>query len=376
MDGSPVSEDPTSAPDQAAEARLDPFQNHLAEKAPTPWLTLGIIGANIAVFLAMLLGGVSLFQPDVPSLLHWGANQGALTTSGQWWRLFTCTFLHIGLIHILFNMAVLWGIGRFMERLLGRAGFATLYVLSGIAGSIASMWWNPYITSAGASGAIFGLYGGLIGYLLAGARDVPPDVARKLRKDALVFLGYNLVWGLTQRGLDMAGHLGGLAGGLACGAVMARCLHARGSEARLRIALQVLVAGLALLALAAVSRPRVVNLQQELAHFTETETQVRTRYNAALERAKAGALADADFARLIETDVLPPWHSARLQLKSLRGLPEAQANLVSRLDRYAETRERAWAAFAEALLHEDMQGVQRANALHADAEAQLKALGN
>lgn len=371
MEGNSVPEAPAGVQDHVQ----DRVQDHLAVKAPRAWLTLGIIGANVLIFLAMLLSGVSVFQPEVASLLKWGANQGLLTTSGQWWRLFTCMFLHIGIIHILFNMAVLWGIGQFMERLLGRAGYASLYVLAGLAGSIASMWWNPYITSAGASGAIFGLYGGLIGYLLGGARDVPPEVARKLRKDALVFLGYNLIWGLTQRGLDMAGHLGGLVGGLTCGAVMARRLRTAGPETRSRIAIQVLAAGLAVLAVAAIARPKVVDLQQELARFTQTETQVRTTYNAALEKAKAGALADADFAHLIDTELLPAWHSARLQLEGLRGLPEAQTHLVSRIDRYAETRERAWTTFAEALRRHDMQGVQRANALHAEAETQLKELG-
>ena len=356
-------------------ARLTQFQNQLAAKAPVPWLTFGIIGANFAIFLAMWLSGVPILEPDIPSLLKWGANLGSLTTSGQWWRLFTCTFLHIGIIHILFNMFVLWDIGSFMERLLGRAGMASLYVLTGLAGSIASMWWNPYIVSAGASGAIFGLYGGLIGYLLAGSQDIPRDVANKLKKNALIFLGYNLLWGLTHRGLDMAGHLGGLIGGLTCGFAMARSLKAEGPEARSRMTVQILISGLAILGLAAAVRPKTVDLQQELARFSESETRVQASYSAALQKAKAGTLTDADFARLVEADVIGPWHSARLRLEELHGLPTAQTQLLSRVERYAETRERAWTVLAQALRQQDLSGIQKANDLHAEAEAQLKTIG-
>jgi rhomboid protease GluP len=358
-----------------SQARLSQFQDQLAAKGPTPWLTLAIIGANFAIYGIMLLTGVPVLEPSVPSLLQWGANLGSMTTSGQWWRLFTCTFLHIGLIHILFNMFVLWDIGRFMERLIGHPGFAVVYLLSGLAGSVASMWWNPYIVSAGASGAIFGLYGCLIGYLLAGSREIPADVANKLRKNALIFLGYNLIWGLAHRGTDVAGHLGGLVGGLACGFALAKCLRAEGTNARSRINLQVLSAGLAILALAAASRPKTVDLQQEIARFTDTETRVQATYNQALQKARSGALSDQEFARLVEADVIGLWHVARRRLGALHGLPEAQTLVLTRVERYAATRERAWVVFAEALRHQDLREVRQANALHAEAEGQLKNLG-
>ena len=359
---------------EGAEARLTQFQDQLAAKAPFPALTIGILCANVAIYLAMLLAGVHFLKPEVPDLLTWGANLGSATTSGQWWRLFTCTFLHIGLIHILFNMYVLWDIGRFVERLLGSLGFAVVYLLAGLAGSVASMWWNPYVVSAGASGAIFGLYGCLIGYLLAGARDIPGDVARNLKKNALVFLGYNLVWGLTQPELDMAGHLGGLAAGLACGFVMAKRLPAHALEARARINLQVLAIGFAILALAAALRPKTVDLQQELRRFSDMESRVQASYGQVLEKARSQALSDADFADLIDAEVIHPWHSARLRLEGIHGVPDGQARLLSRIGRYAETRERAWARLAEALRLREPDGIQQANALHADADRQAKSL--
>jgi len=365
--------DPNQDPD-GSQARLAQFQDQLAAKAPFPVLTIGIICANAAIYLAMLLTGVHFLEPGVADLLTWGANLGSATTAGQWWRLFTCTFLHIGLIHILFNMYVLWDIGRFMERLLGAAGFAAVYLLAGLAGSIASMWWNPHIVSAGASGAIFGLYGCLLGYLLAGTRDIPEDVARNLKKNALMFLGYNLLWGLTHRGLDMAGHLGGLLGGLACGFVVAKRLQAHGLEARPRIHAQVLAFGLAILAMAAALRPKTVDLQQELRRFSDMESRVQASYNQGLQRARSNALSDSDFAILIDAEVIQPWHSARIRLEGIHGVPEDQAQLVSRIARYADIREQAWAKLAEALRRRDLDGIQQANAMHAEADRQAKSL--
>jgi rhomboid protease GluP len=114
----------------------------------------------------------------VGSLIAWGANYGPDTiTNGQWWRLLTSMFLHIGIVHLAFNMIVLLQIGPFVERLVGNVGFLIVYFVSGFAGNVTSLVWNPYTVSAGASGAIFGLYGLLLGFLLMSRRDsIPTDV--------------------------------------------------------------------------------------------------------------------------------------------------------------------------------------------------------
>ena len=106
-------------------------------------------------------------QMQVATVLEWGANFGPKTMDGQWWRLFTSMFLHFGIIHIGFNMWVLWNVGRLVERLVGNFGFALLYVVSGLLGSVASLAWNPTTISAGASGAVFGVVGALIGFYRA-----------------------------------------------------------------------------------------------------------------------------------------------------------------------------------------------------------------
>jgi rhomboid protease GluP len=181
-----------------------------------------LLGLNVAIFGLMLVGGVHPMTPEIDSLVRWGANYGPKTTNGEWWRMFTAMFLHIGVLHLLFNMLALWTVGGFMERVLGASGFIVLYLLSGLLGSVTSVAWNPFVVSAGASGAIFGLFGGLLGFLVRHRDAMSHPFLAALRTNTLAFLGYNLLFGFIQEGIDMAAHLGGLAGGFLCGLVLAQ----------------------------------------------------------------------------------------------------------------------------------------------------------
>src|SRR5215468_8843832 len=187
---------------------------------PNVSVTSVLLVLNVAIFGLMLVWGLDPMQPAIDSLIQWGANYGPKTTQGEWWRLFTCMFLHIGVLHLLFNMIALWNVGGFMERWLGGTSFLVLYLLSGLLGSVASVAWNPFVVSAGASGAIFGLYGGLLGFLVQHRDSTSQAFLAPLRNNALAFVGYNLLFGAVQEGIDMAAHLGGLVGGLVCGFVL------------------------------------------------------------------------------------------------------------------------------------------------------------
>jgi rhomboid protease GluP len=106
------------------------------------WLqcvTVVLIALNVLVFVVMVLQGVSVVSPTADSVLKWGADYGPLTLRGQWWRMVVSTFLHFGIIHLLFNMFVLFNIGLFMESLAGRVAFLVLYLVCGLGGSAASL---------------------------------------------------------------------------------------------------------------------------------------------------------------------------------------------------------------------------------------------
>jgi len=155
-------------------------------------------------------------------LWHWGANYGPFTIGGQWWRLLTCVFVHIGIIHIAFNMWCLWNLGKLAESVYGHWTFAAVYLITGIAASVTSLAWNPAGTSAGASGAIFGIAGALVASFYLGEFSMPKAAVSGLLRSVLVFVGYNLVFGAMSGHTDNAAHVGGLVSGLILGALIAK----------------------------------------------------------------------------------------------------------------------------------------------------------
>src|ERR1700686_729900 len=193
-------------------------------------LTQILLGANVMAFLAMVLAsGPSLDFPG-QVMVHFGANFGPFTLSGQWWRLLTYMFLHGGLFHIAINMWCLWDLGALCESLYGRWTFAAIYLTTGIAGGLASVGWNPGVLSVGASGAIFGLAGALIASFYLGEFSMPQFASRGTLTSLAFFmvfslvggLGYNALFGGTRPGIDNACHVGGLVSGLILGTLIAR----------------------------------------------------------------------------------------------------------------------------------------------------------
>jgi rhomboid protease GluP len=202
--------------------RASDFVRLLYELTPRTYVTPILIGINAVVFVMMLIFGVSPISPTTADLLRWGADFGPLTIGGEWWRLVTSMFLHIGLIHIGFNMWVLYAAGPLVERMVGNVGFLLMYLVAGLCGGLASLSWNPLIVSAGASGAIFGIYGCLLGLVVRGKGSIPPQILVQLRSSGMGFLFYNLIFGMAIPNIDMAAHLGGLAGGFFCGLVLSQ----------------------------------------------------------------------------------------------------------------------------------------------------------
>jgi len=185
-------------------------------------LTQVIFGANVMVFIAMVIAsGPSLDFTGVV-MDRFGANFGPYTLSGQWWRLLTYMFLHNDLMHIGFNMWCLWDLGALCESLYGRWTFGTIYILTGIAGGLASVAWNPLVLSVGASGAIFGLAGALIASFYLGEFSLPKVAIQGTLRSLLIFVGFNVFFGSLFPGIDNACHAGGLISGLILGALIAR----------------------------------------------------------------------------------------------------------------------------------------------------------
>lgn len=175
-----------------------------------------ILGINVLVFVLMAASGVNPMMPDANDLIKWGANKFSLTTGGEPWRLFTSMFLHFGIIHLAVNMYALFSLGRMIEPFIGKWRFLFLYLFAGLGGSAVSLWWhaNDLSASAGASGAIFGLFGLFAAILTTNLID------QSVRKDLLKSMGQaivlNLMIGIFGR-IDNAAHIGGLLTGAAGG---------------------------------------------------------------------------------------------------------------------------------------------------------------
>ena len=201
-----------------------------------------IFGINIAVFIGMTLSGASPLGPSGQTLLDWGANFGPYTLGTQPWRLLTSVFVHIGFLHLAFNLWCLWSLGEMAETLYGHTTFACIYLLCGVSGSLASLWWHSYPTlSAGASGAIFGLAGAVIASMKLGAvRSV--GFCPRTMQSLVAFVGYNVAFGLISGTIDNAAHFGGLVAGVVLGGLMAKIAPER--RAAPRLVILVLVAAL------------------------------------------------------------------------------------------------------------------------------------
>ena len=172
-----------------------------------PVVTYALIIVNILVFVAMYIFGKG--SEDALTLLRFGANYPILVRAGDYYRLITSAFLHIGLLHLIFNNYALYVIGSQLESFLGKAKFLVIYLVSAICGSLMSMLFSDGI-SAGASGAIFGLLGSLLyfGY------NYRVYLGTVLKSQIIPLIILNLVIGFVTPGIDNAAHIGGLLGGL------------------------------------------------------------------------------------------------------------------------------------------------------------------
>jgi rhomboid protease GluP len=171
------------------------------------------------MFVVELVKGAGFDSLPIPLAIQLGADYGPLTITGQWWRILTSMFLHFGIIHIASNMYCLLILGSLAERLMGRAAYLVLYFGAGLAGSLLSLAVHPQIVSAGASGGVFGVAGGLVTYLWLEKAPLDYASARGQLQRLGVFIGINVIYSL-QAGVDMMAHVGGLVAGLAIGAAL------------------------------------------------------------------------------------------------------------------------------------------------------------
>ena len=181
------------------------------EDGPIPWGCWAIFVTCAAMFAWETAAGGS---QKIDVLMRFGANIGSYTLQGEWWRLWGSTFLHIGLLHLAVNMYSLRVVGPTLEEALGTPAFLAVYAVAGLTGSLASAWFHQQspVISAGASGALFGLFGAVAWLVYARRNRIAPEDRARVIRSMLAPIVINLVIG-AGAGFDNAAHMGGLVGG-------------------------------------------------------------------------------------------------------------------------------------------------------------------
>jgi len=354
--------------DPSTEAFLD----LLYARVPEVRFTQALVLVNVLVFVLMAWHAGALWRIPGATLADFGGNYAVQTRHGEYWRLLTSLFLHGGLLHITLNMIALYQAGALAERLFGLRRFVLLYFLCGLVASVASVWWRPNGLSVGASGAIFGVFGGLLTSVLVTRHVLPEDLYRRLRRALLMFIGYSLAAGFLIPGIDNAAHVGGLVTGLVLGAALA-FPPGREDVAVGRIALglvsSVAIAAGLWLALPVLEPHRVDDtaFDSMTVHLAQREEQLVNRYNLLMDALRHGRITDAKAIEFLEQEMIPAW-------KQLEGEVAASGQgdwRTASLLKYLAKRRDALQVLVIALRTHEPRWLNLANALQAKADEYL-----
>jgi len=347
------------------------FQTTLRENTPHTPVTFFLAAANVAVFVGMLISGAHWLVPNMEDLLRWGSNYGPLTVSQERWRLLTCGFVHIGLVHLALNVWVLLSVCRLVERLYGNGFFALIYLVSGLIGSLTSLCWNQETVSTGASAAIFGSYGALFACLPRRQTRLPKEALLSIRDSTIAYAGYSLFYAVVQSGRDNPAHMGGLCAGLVLGVVLWRPLT---GEERKALARRRLAAGLGVSALMLCSLPffissYVEDYRRAIRWYVQREQGALALLGDLVRESAAGSTPDAETAKRLKEECLPLWDAIVEDVEELRTAEgSADKKRYQLLAYLARLRRRAVQRRIAGLRASDQQQIRAADALQHRAD--------
>jgi membrane associated rhomboid family serine protease len=365
-------------------ADLAPFRAMLRARTKYLLLTPVLVAITVGLFVAMIVGPGALTAPE--TLIAWGANFGPRTTNGGWWRLLTSTFIHVSFLRMVVEVIVLAQIGMFLERLVGRALLATVFVSAGLLAGLINVSAYPMAVSGGTSGAIFGLYGLLLASIARSIRFRPAvEVAEsiglhsladesQLADDSHLMEGADqqssqeidpqplvvprsaLMWlipatvlflisALSNSGFVFKANGVGLVLGFAAGLVLTAGITEHLPDIR-RVGIAAAVAAVALIAYAVPLRG-IADVRGDISRIIALEDQTAGTYQSALEQVNRGKMTADALAQLIEQKIVPQLESADTHLRSIRGVPPEHQPLVANADEYLKLRAASWRLYAQ-----------------------------
>jgi membrane associated rhomboid family serine protease len=361
-----------------------PYLDALQARTPYPIVTFAVAGMSVMTFVFMLFGG-GLADPE--TLVKWGASYGPRTTNGEWWRIVAMMFVHGGLFQLVINMGCLVQLGMLLERYVGHAAFATVYVAAGVLAGMVSLSEYPVAVSSGASGAIFGVYGLLLATMAWGIvhtkakndemtslmHSVEPETAETstvtipltalatLAPAALIFILANLASDALQGKAELAG----LCAGFICGLALTKGVNEEKpamSRAATAMAVTAVIA-----VVSAVPLRGVADVRPELARIVEFEGVSTSQYEKEAARFRNGGVRAESLAQVIDKSIMPELQAARTRLKALKGVPSQHQPQVEAAEEYLRLRDQSWRVRSEALRKANMVTLRKADRVEAES---------
>jgi membrane associated rhomboid family serine protease len=318
-----------------------------------------ILVLNIAVFMGMCVGSNALSDPA--TLIAWGGSVGPRTANGEWWRLITSLFVHAGVLQLLANMIGIVSVGFMLERLLGPLAFGVTFIATGVIAGVTDLSEHQLAVNAGASGAIFGVYGLLVATLMWGLyrrspATIPLAALRGLVPAALVFLSYDVV----THGLRSDVRIAGFVAGFIAGVILAAGVADRKPAMRRVCVTVVATAGLVILLVAPLRG--LDDASAAIAEVIAFENRTAHEYDAVLERANEGRSTISERIVLID-QIRPRLQELRTRLESFHKVPREHQPLVTGAIEYLKTRDESWRLREDALRTSNMQILREADSV-------------
>jgi rhomboid protease GluP len=353
---------------QDERARPDEFREALRTRTRWPVATWAILTAYVLVFVAMGAG-----HDDPGALVRWGGSVAPQTTDGEWWRLLTASFVHAGFIALLVDVAGLTQPGLLVERMLGHAAFAVVYLSGATIGTVIELSRHPLVVTVGPTGGILAVYGVLLALLVRGVvhrspMTVPIRVLKRLAPGAGIFLLHALWIGVL---LQAAGAVP-LAVGFVFGMVLARDAAER--PARTDRSLAVAVATLIIAAGIGVPLRGIVDARPDVARVLAVEDRTANDYATVIQQFKLGALKGEAIAQTIERRIEPELDQIDARLAALGRVPGNQQALVAAAGEYVKLRRESWQLRAKGFHKSNMRLLRDADEKERAALAALERL--
>ncbi len=363
---------------RAARLELKQRLEELPGGTPVVWTLLAL---NSIVYALLALSGAEWSSLAASRLKEVGGNFSPLTTSGEWWRMLSYSFLHSGCVHLAANMVALCIFGRLAERIYGSWAFLCIYLLSALAGAAGSLVASPTAISVGASGAVFGVLGAVISFLATDRQLLTRGARRQLLTAVVAYGCYTLVNGFRSSGIDNAAHVGGLAAGLLLGWATEIPPRLLGTGVRwitgsVGLGIVLVIAGTAFtVAVAPRPGPEYRTLESMIALTREIGEREKRLAEQGKSLAEKGPAADTAEAGEYARRHVRTYEELDEKLNALRPTKQGLHARQALLGRYLELKREGWTLFARALEIQDEMLLQQARDKIVEANGMAAEIG-